>query len=187
MKTTTSTRAFSFSKQLAFTALFATLCLTGTLVIVIPLPMGFFNVGDVFVLLAGWLLGPLYGSVAAGMGSALADIIAGYGVYAPFTFLIKVLNALTAYFVWRLLKTWICKEKVDVLPRFISAIFGEMVMILGYFLTEMLLYGFAGAIGTLAGNALQGACCLALATTILSAIYPLKGVTRMFPRLKVEK
>ncbi len=111
MKTATSLRAFSPSKQLALTSLFAALCLVGTLVIVIPLPVGFFNVGDVFVLLAGWFLGPVYGSLAAGLGSALADIIAGYGIYAPFTFAIKAFDALSAYLVWRFLKKYIRKEQ----------------------------------------------------------------------------
>ena len=44
MKTTLRTHAFSLSKQLALTAVFAALCLIGTIVIVVPLPFGFFNV-----------------------------------------------------------------------------------------------------------------------------------------------
>jgi uncharacterized membrane protein len=187
MKTATSLRAFSTSKQLALTALFAALCLVGTLVIVIPLPMGFFNVGDVFVLLAGWFLGPLYGSVAAGMGSALADIIAGYGIYAPFTFVIKALDALTAYLVWRFLKIWIRKARFDCLPRFLSATVGEMLMIVGYLLTETLLYGFPTAVGTLLGNVLQGGCCPFIATMVCSIVYPSKDVARLFPHLKMEE
>ena len=187
MKTATSLHAFSPSKQLALTALFAALCLVGTLVIVIPLPVGFFNVGDVFVLLAGWFLGPVYGSIAAGLGSALADVIAGYGIYSPFTFIIKAMDALNAYLVWRFLKKWIRKERFDVVARFCSALVGEAIMILGYFLTEMLLYGFSGAVGTLFGNALQGGCCLLLATALASLLYPLKDVSRLFPHLKIEK
>ena len=55
----------SAAKRLAFTALFAALCCVGTMFIVIPLPHGYFNAGDVFVLLAGWCMGPVFGSVAA--------------------------------------------------------------------------------------------------------------------------
>ena len=184
MKTATHLYAFTLSKQLAFTALFASLCLVGTLIITIPLPLGYFNVGDVFVLLAAWCLGPLYGSIASGMGSALADIIAGYGVYAPFTFFIKALSAFTAYMVWCFLKKCIHKESLNVVFRLLSAFFAETVMALGYLLTETLFYGFSAALGTMLGNVIQGACCLLLATMTLSAFYPVKSISRLFPHLK---
>ena len=177
----------SISKQLPFTALFAALCLIGTIVIAIPLPFGYFNVGDVFVLLAGWCLGPLYGSVAAGMGSALADIIAGYAIYSPFTFAIKALDAFSAYMVWRLLKKCIHKEQLDILPRAISALIGEGIMVVGYLLTETMLYGFYGAIGAVLGNTLQGACCITLALMLTYVLYPLKNVSRLFPHLKITE
>ena len=187
MKTAATMHAYSLSKHLALTALFASLCLVGTLVIAIPLPTGYFNVGDVFVLLAGWCLGPLYGSVAAGMGSALADIIAGYAIYSPFTFVIKALDAFSAYMVWRLLKKCIHKERFDILPRAISALIGEGIMVVGYLLTETMLYGFYGAIGAVLGNTLQGACCITLALMLTYVLYPLKNVSRLFPSLKITE
>lgn len=55
-------RTVSVAKRLAFSAVFAALCCVATVVIVVPLPYGYFNLGDVFVLLAGWCLGPLYGA-----------------------------------------------------------------------------------------------------------------------------
>lgn len=57
-------RTVSIAKRLAFSAVFAALCCVATVVIVVPLPYGYFNLGDVFVLLAGWCLGPLYGAAA---------------------------------------------------------------------------------------------------------------------------
>ena len=185
MKTTATLHAFSLSKQLALTALFASLCLIGTLVIAIPLPTGYFNVGDVFVLLAGWCLGPLYGSIAAGMGSALADIIAGYAIYSPFTFIIKALDAFSAYMVWILLKKCIRNERFDIIPRAISALIGEVLMVVGYLLVETCFYGFYGAVGAVLGNALQGACCMVLALMLTCALYPIKNVSRLFPHLKI--
>lgn len=172
------------SKQLAFTALFAALCAVSTLIIAIPLPNGYFNTGDVFVLLSGWFLGPLYGSIAAGTGSALADIISGYAVYAPATFLIKALDALLAYAVCALWKTVIKRERLDFLPRLFSAVCGEIVMLLGYFVFESILYGFAGGALSLVGNALQGICCLACAVALFSLLYPIKPLRKIFPRLK---
>ena len=105
MRKTVCLRSISPSKRLAFTALFAALCAVSTVVIVIPLPNGFFNTGDVFVLCSGWFLGPLYGPLAAAVGSALADIWCGFVLYAPTTFIIKGMDAFIAYLVWRFIKT----------------------------------------------------------------------------------
>lgn len=60
----------SAAKRLAFTALFAALCCVGTMFIVIPLPHGYFNAGDVFVLLAGWCMGPCSAALRRGLAAA---------------------------------------------------------------------------------------------------------------------
>ena len=78
--------------------LFIALTVVATMVIQVPSPTGgYVNAGDVLVILGGFVLGPLWGAVAAGAGSALADIFAGYIIYAPATFVIKGLMALTAF------------------------------------------------------------------------------------------
>lgn len=187
MKKAMSLHAFSLSKQLALTAVFAALCLIGTIVITIPLPFGFFNLGDVFVLLAGWCLGPLYGSVAAAVGSSLADIIAGFPIYAPFTFFIKGFEAFTAYMVWFLLKKAIRKEKLDVIPRLFSAFIGESVMVIGYFGYECLLYGINGALAAVLGNIFQGVFGLILATLFALALHSIKSLSKFLPYFYVKK
>ena len=56
-------------KKLVFSALMAALVYAATMMIQIPSPMnGYVNLGDCFVLLSGWLLGPWYGAAAAGIG-----------------------------------------------------------------------------------------------------------------------
>lgn len=72
------------------------------MVVRIPSPMnGYVNLGDCFVLLSGWLLGPWYGGAAAGIGSMLTDLLSGYGYYAPGTFVIKGLDALVAALIFK--------------------------------------------------------------------------------------
>ena len=66
-------------RKLVLSALMAALVYVATSIIQIPSPVnGYVNLGDCFVLLAGWVLGPVYGSLAAGIGSALADMFTGY-------------------------------------------------------------------------------------------------------------
>lgn len=170
----------NLTKKLAFAALFAALCCVSTLIITIPLPNGYFNVGDVFVLLAGWFLGGIWGGVAAAVGSALADLWSGYALYAPATFLIKGLNATLAWLVASGIKKLIKKDALDFISRIAGAVAGEVVMVLGYFLFEAVLYGFAGGAAALVGNTLQGVCCGALAVILFSALYPIKTVRNLF-------
>lgn len=70
--------------KLVRAAMFCALSCVATMVIRIPSPMnGYVNLGDCFVLLGGWILGPYYGFLAGGVGSALADFLLGYGHYVP--------------------------------------------------------------------------------------------------------
>ena len=171
------------AKNIAFCALFATLCCISTLLITIPLPNGYFNLGDCFVLLSGWFLGPIYGVISAGVGSMLADLFSGFAIYAPATLVIKALMALCAFALRYLLFKAIKKRALNFIPCVLSALVSEAIMLLGYFLFESILYGFAGASLSLVGNALQGTCCLAIATILFSALYPVKSVRHFFPVL----
>ena len=175
------------AKKLAFTALFAALCCVATFAVVIPLPFGYFNLGDVFVLLAGWCLGPVYGGIAAAVGSGLADILSGYALYAPVTFFVKGLDAVCAYFVWRLFKKLFRGDRADALARLPAAILAEAWMVFGYFAFECCLYGLAGGAASLVGNALQGALCTVCALLLVEVLYNIRPVRRFFPLLAVPK
>ena len=73
-------------RKLVLSALMAALVYVATSIIQIPSPVnGYVNLGDCFVLLSGWLLGPWYGAAAAGIGSMLVDLLSGYGHYVPGT------------------------------------------------------------------------------------------------------
>ena len=85
-------------------AVLAALSCVATMVVQIPSPMnGYVNLGDCFVLLSGWLLGPWYGAAAAGIGSMLVDLLSGYGHYVPGTLIIKGIDALVAALIFRAL------------------------------------------------------------------------------------
>lgn len=175
----------SLSKRIAFTAVFAALCCVCTLFSV-PLPNGYFNPGDVFVLLSGWCLGPIYGFFAAAVGSALSDVILAYAIYAPATFFVKGLDAILAYFVWSALKKSI---KNDLTARSLAALVGETLMVLGYFLFESALSGSfaASAVASIPGNALQGVCCAVCAVGLVLVLSRIKAVRQFFPLLSKDE
>ena len=141
------------TKKIVMTALFSALTCVATMIIKIPSPLkGYINIGDCIVLLAGWMLSPVYGFIAAGLGSALADLFSGYVIYAPATFLIKGLMAIIAFFLFRLL----CRKIGNVSSRVVSGVCAEIIMILGYFVFEGFLYGFAPSLVNIPANGVQG-------------------------------
>ena len=144
-------------RKLVLAALLAALVCVATMVVQIPSPMqGYVNLGDCFVLLSGWLLGPWYGFAAGGIGSMLADLFLGYAHYAPGTLVIKGLMALAFA---RLYHTRGAKKEGDLsFGWFLGAVVAEAIMVVGYYLYEAIFMGegFAGALLGVSGNAMQG-------------------------------
>ncbi len=141
------------TKKIVMAALMAALACVATMIIKIPSPLkGYLNLGDCIVLVSGWMLSPTYGFLAAGLGSALADVFSGYVTYAPATFVIKGVMALVAFYGFKLLH-----NKLGDLPsRIVSGIVAEIVMILGYFVFEGFLYGFIPSAVNIPANGVQG-------------------------------
>ena len=177
-----------FAKKIAVTACMAALVCVATYALALPLPIGgYFNVGDVFVLLAGWLLGPWLGGLAAGLGSSVADLFLGYTAYAPATFVVKGCVAVVAWAMYAVTKKLLVKDTLDFLPRILAGVVAEIVMVLGYFVFEAVLLelGVAAA-ANLFGNAVQGICGVIGATLVVSTLYPLPRMRALFPALHLK-
>ena len=141
------------TQKIVTASMLAALCCVATMIIKIPSPLkGYINLGDCVVLLSGWLLSPAYGFTAAGIGSALADLLSGYIVYAPATLVIKGVMAIIAHFCFKSMH-----NKLGNTPsRIIGGILAEIIMILGYFVFEGFLYGFAPSAVNIPANGVQG-------------------------------
>ena len=143
----------STTEKIVISAMFASLICVATMVIKIPSPLhGYINLGDAFVLLAGWCISPLYAFLAAGIGSGLADLLSGYALYAPATFLIKGIMAIIAFYGFKVING----KANKVISRITSGVMAEVFMIIGYFLFEGILYGFVPSIVNIPPNAVQG-------------------------------
>ena len=162
------------TQQIVMAALMAALTCIATMIIKIPSPLkGYLNLGDCIVLTAGWLLSPTYGFLAAGLGSALADIFSGYVVYAPATFIIKGCMALIAAYGFKLLR-----RKLSVFPsRIISGTLAEILMVLGYFLFEGCLYGFAPSLVNIPANGVQGIAGIIIGVVLMKTLEKIKLTT----------
>ena len=141
-------------KKLILAALFAALSCVSTMSIRIPTPGtgGYIHPGDAIVILSGVILGPVWGFLAGGIGSALSDLIGGYFIYVPITFVIKGLVALASGLLYQ-------KVGKNQKSRYIAVILGGVADIIlvagGYFVCEFFIYG-AGAAASIPANIIQG-------------------------------
>lgn len=141
------------TQKIVMAAMLAALCCVATMIIKVPSPLkGYINLGDCVVLLSGWLLPPVYGFAAAGIGSALADVFSGYVIYAPATFIIKGIMATIAYLCFKSMH----KKLGNTPSRIIGGILAELAMILGYFVFEGFMYGFMASAVNIPANGVQG-------------------------------
>lgn len=159
------------AKKIAISAMLAALACVATMIIKIPTPLkGYINLGDCVVLLCGSILSPAYAFLSAGIGSALADILSGYLVYAPATFIIKGGMALVVVFFFRFIDKNDYKSTFKILPCLIA----EIIMVLGYFIFEGFLYGFGPSLANIPANALQGVAGIIFGFTLIKAFEKIK-------------
>ncbi len=151
------------TRKIVLAAMLSALACVATMVIRIPAGQGYLNLGDSVVLLSGWLLSPMYGFFAAAIGSAMADLFAGYALYAPITFLIKGCMALLVSLIY--------KRNKSLPALFLSAILAEILMAGGYYLFEGFLYGFLPSLASLPMNLLQGLLGLVIGLFLKNVFY----------------
>lgn len=164
------------TKKIVMTALFMALTMVATMFIRIPLPLGYVNLGDVFVLLSVFILGPVYGTIAAGIGSGLADLF-GYITYAPGTLIIKSAMALVAWLIYKLLSKATGKE---MLGEIVGGILGALVMATGYFFYEIMFFTTAGvAIVNAPWNLLQGGAGVTLSVILMRVLTVTKALEKL--------
>ena len=155
------------TKNMVIAAFVAALTCVATMIIKIPSPFkGYLNLGDCVVLVAGWILPPASGFLAAGLGSALADLFSGYVVYVPATFLIKGVMAVTANYGFRMLH----KKIGGLTGKIVSGVAAEAVMVLGYYVFERFLYGAASSLVNIPANAVQGIAGLIIGVVLMKGI-----------------
>ena len=165
------------TKKIILAALFAALTCAATMSIRIPTPGtgGYIHRGDAIVILSGVILGPVYGFLAAGIGSCMSDLLGGYLTYVPITFLVKGLVALLAALAYR-------KAAVSPKGRIAGVVLGGIIDIVlvagGYFLFEYVLYGI-GAAASIPANIIQGVSGLIISLILYPILSAVPDVKRL--------
>ncbi len=152
-------------RLIALCGIFAALVFIGT-ELKIPTAIGYMNLGDGVILIASYFLGPAAFFPAA-IGSALGDLIAGYPVYIAPTFVIKGLMGITAAIIMAKSHG---KKAAGFILRLLAGIAAELIMVGGYFIFEMFMYGQEAAAGSVVFNLIQAGVAIVIAIPMTYAI-----------------
>lgn len=141
----------------------------------VPFPAtgGYLNLGDSMVMLSGLLFGASLGGFAGGVGSALSDILLGYGYFAPLTLLIKGTEGYL---------TGLIGNSTSISRKISGVVAGSIAMLAGYFFVETPLKGMAPAIGELVTiNSIQ------VTVGAIVALALTQAVIKAYPELEFLK
>jgi len=124
------------TRSLSFLALFIAFTAVATYLHIPGPSTSYFNLGEVAIYTIALTFGGRAGAVAGGVGSALMDIILGYSIWAPFTFVIKGLEGLVVGKIAG-------GEKSGMDRKIFAIVVGGNIMIIGYALTKAFLLSWA--------------------------------------------
>ncbi len=151
------------TKKLCLAAVFTAIVCVVTRFIQIPIPLGYFNIGNCIIMTFCYLLPCPYGIVIGSVGSALADLLS-FPEWAVPTLIIKALMPLLFY---GLVKIPLSRKY---LVTVIAGIVSMLIPFAGYTFAGMLLYGsVAAGLSQVPGLALEYvANCILFAILILA-------------------
>lgn len=129
------------TKDVIITGLLTAMVLVATMFINIRLPIsingGLIHMGNVMLFLAAILFGKNKGMIAGAFGMGLFDVLSGWMVWAPFTFIIRGAMGYIIGYIAHASR----KNGDNIIYNFMGILLSSVVMIAGYYVAEGLLYG----------------------------------------------
>ena len=159
--------------KMVLTAMMMCMIIVMTIIIRIPIPatQGYIHLGDCMIFFSVLLLGWKWGAVAAGIGSAMADMFAGYVQYIPVSLVVKGLMAV----VMGLCIEAAVKRGWEGVKMRVAEIIGMVTagafMVSGYYIAESIMYGsFITPLASVPMNIIQFAVGVVLASALAYAL-----------------
>lgn len=144
------------TKDLVVSSLLISLVFIATKFINIRLPIsingGLIHLGNTMLFISAIVFGKRKGAIAGSFGMALFDIVSGWVLWAPFTFIIR---GVMGYIIGTV--SWGNNRNGDSsLYNFLGVVLSGIWMIGGYYLTEVILYGnWIAPVTSIPGNITQ--------------------------------
>ena len=154
-------------RSLTLAALMIALMTLATLIVRIPNPatQGYINLGDAMLFTIALVFGWRIGGIAGGVGSALADALGGYFLWAPWTLVIKGLEGILVGTIgaWGARGARDARDGRDArggrhprrIAAFVAVLVGGAWMVSGYYVAGSVLFGGVAALTEIPGNLTQ--------------------------------
>ena len=157
---------------IAYTAVFTALIFVFTMLVNVKWPFGnggLIHLGNVPLFVCAILLGKKSGAIAGAIGMGLFDLLSGWTMWAPFTFVIVGLMGFAVGTITHKRRTlyWYA----------ISFVVALVIKVVGYYIAEWIIYGNAIApLQSVPGNIIQ----IGMASVVvLIAIKPLEAAAKV--------
>ena len=165
------------TRKLVVDAICIALVLACTMLVNIRLPLsingGLIHLGNVPLFLAAILFGKRTGAICGALGMAMFDLISGWTLWAPFTF---VIVGLMGY-----LLGLVAEKKASIARCALGIVLACLIKIAGYYAAEGLLYAnWIAPLTSIPGNLVQVGVAGAI---VLPLALPLKAVVRRIVRI----
>lgn len=149
---------------IAITAVLIALSTLLTMFTKIPVPgiRGYFNVGDAVIMLAALLLGRKEGTFVGAIGPALADLLLGYAVFVPITFLVKGIEGFLVATVYG--------KKKSFSSALLATVIGGVIIVAGYFVAESFVFDFGVASAGILTNTIQAVMSVLISMLLYTAL-----------------
>lgn len=152
--TFSSTKTTSKTKAIVINALFIALTLLATMFINIKLPImgngGLIHLGNVPLFIAALVYGKKTGAIAGAFGMGFFDLISGWAIWSPFTFIIVGAMGFIVGLI---------SEKVPGNKMFVNSLAiatALIIKVVGYYFAEVILYSnWIQPFGSIPGNIMQ--------------------------------
>ena len=133
--------------HIVMTAMMMCIIMVSILLLRIPIPFtqGYVNLSDAMIFMAVIILGWRYGAVAAGMGSLLGDLLAGFAMWAPWSLVIKAVMAVIFGLIIQIAANRAGKtekgNRLFLSVEIVGMIIAGCFMAAAYFFAEGIMYG----------------------------------------------
>jgi uncharacterized membrane protein len=143
------------TKDMVESALLTALVFVATSFINIPLPGasgGLMHLGTVMLVIVSLVFGKEKGAIAGAVGMAIFDLSSPYALWAPFTFVIRGVMG----YVLGAISYSNNKNGENIILNIFAVIVSGILMIGGYYLSEVILYGnWLSPITSIPGDVIQ--------------------------------
>ena len=156
-------------------AMFAALTFVFTMFVNVRLPIaangGLIHLGNVPLFIGAILFGKRIGAFAGGVGMALFDLLSGWTLWAPFTF---VIVGAMGYAVGA-----VSEKRQKLYWYALSMAVACVIKVVGYYIAEWIIYGnFFAPLSSVPGNLVQVGAAIII---VLPVIVPLKYAASHLP------